>query len=273
MVLEGIINPTRATGHPWEMFFIGVLYSFVGLALGFWVFRAYVSVVMVAFTTIAAIPVVYGATQSQHDAQSRGGFTLFKEHTKFVTMFTFLFLGFVVVFFGAYAFLPESTAGEIFKAQMEAIGAVNATPTGNFVTAWSTFMEILVSNMRVLFFCLVFSVFYGIGAIYILAWNASVMGAAIGNAFRQGISAGMGTYLDILSSSFIGYFAHGLPEMMAFFIGGLGGGILSVSILKDGIHSPAFHRAGRDSFNLVAFAAFMLVLAGLIEVFVSPTLL
>lgn len=273
MVLEGLLNPSKATGKPWEMFFIGFLYSLVGIALGYWVFRAYVSLVMVTFTTIAAIPFIYSAVQSEEEKSGfLKSFALIKEHSKLVSVFIFLFLGFVTAFVLAFVFLPEAVVGEIFQSQIQAIAAVNGTPTGNFAGVWTYFSAVVFSNLRVLFFCLVFSLLYGAGAIYILSWNASVMGTAIGDAIRVGLLKNAGAFSTV-SSSLLGYLIHGLPEMAAFFTGGLAGGIASMAMLREGFKSEAFAKAGKDALNLTGFALIMLLLAALIETYISPTLL
>ena len=38
MVLEAIMNPFQAEKHPWEMFFIGILYSSIAVLLGLIIF-------------------------------------------------------------------------------------------------------------------------------------------------------------------------------------------------------------------------------------------
>ncbi|MBI2146216.1 stage II sporulation protein M [Candidatus Woesearchaeota archaeon] len=273
MVLEVLINPKRATGKPWEMFFIGAIYSLVGLVLGYWVFRSYVSIIMVSFTALAAAPFVYNATKAEDDSTSATKeSTLLKKHAPIIKVFTFLFLGFVAVFLLAFIVLPEPMAGEIFKTQIESIAAVRNEVTGNFTSIFSTMGIILANNLKVLVLCVIFSLIYGMGAIFILSWNASVMSAAIGDAIREGLQ-GTGSSLVVISSSLAGYFVHGLPEIVAYFIAGLGGGILSVALMKYGVHSRSFRKAGVDCVSMVTFAVLMLVLAATIEVFVSPTLL
>ncbi len=71
----------------------------------------------------------------------------------------------------------------------------------------------------------------------------------------------------------MGYFAHGLPEIIAYFVAGLAGGILSFAIMKEKFGSKAFRKISLDAANLVVFAIIILILAALIEVFVSPTVL
>lgn len=269
MVLEVLVNPKKASGKPWEMFFIGVIYSLVGIALGYWVFRSYVSLVMVTFTSIAAVPFIHSAIKKEGEKKSVEG-NILQKHGNVISMFTYLFLGFVTVFVLAFILLPQNILGEVFKAQLSAISSVRSVVTGNFFASLSTFGVILANNLKVLTFCLIFSLLYGAGAIFILSWNASVMGAAIGDLIRNGFSKTVGIPFSVITTSLAGYFAHGLPEMIAYFVGGLAGGIVSVSAMKDGFRSPKFKAASIDSLNLVAFAVIILILAGLVEIFISP---
>ena len=274
MVLEVLINPKKATGKPWEMFFIGVIYSLVGVVLGYWVFRSYVSIIMVSFTALAAVPFVHNAMKAEehHGKTTAKEINLLQKHARIINVFTFLFLGFVTVFLLAFIILPAPLTSEIFKVQIESIATVRNAVTGNFTSISSTLGIILANNLKVLVLCVIFSLIYGMGAIFILSWNASVMGAAIGDAVREGLHSNAGS-LHVIFSSLTGYFVHGLPEIMAYFIAGLSGGILSVALMKYGIQSRAFRKAGLDSLSLIAFAVVVLILAAIIEVFISPTLL
>lgn len=273
MVLEAIINPKKVSGKPWEMFFVGVVYSLVGLALGYWVFRSYVSVVMVTFTTIASIPFALKAIHNRSPENFSPQDNLLAKYGSTVSMFTFLFLGFVAAFILAFLFLPGGTVSSIFKAQLEAIIAVRSAATGNFFAQASTIALIVLNNLKVLLFCLFFSLIYGAGAIFILSWNASVMGAAIGDAIREKISLNLGSGLMLIPFSLAAYFVHGLPEIIAYFIGAVAGGIVSVSMIRDGMGSTNFRKVVKDALNLMAFAFIVLILAAFIEVFVSPNFL
>lgn len=274
MVLESIINPSRATGKPWEMFFIGLIYSLVGVALGYWVFRSYVSIVMVSFTAIAAIPFIHNALKHEEREEERiDNKSLLQKHWRIVSVFTFLFIGYVVTFLSLFVLLPESAVSEIFRAQVGAITEVRNAVTGNFLAGFKDFGMILLNNIKVLVLCVVFSLVYGAGAVFIFSWNASVMGTAIGGAIRTGLQNTSSTTLEVISSNLAGYFVHGLPEMIAYFTAGVAGGIISMTLVKEGFKSVKFKKAWNDSLDLVGFAIIMLFLAALVEVFISPTLL
>ena len=59
MVIESLVNPAKAEGRPWEMFFLGFLYASIAIFLSLWIFHDYASLVMVFLTVFASIPVVY----------------------------------------------------------------------------------------------------------------------------------------------------------------------------------------------------------------------
>ena len=59
MVLESMLFPMKAEKKPWEMFFIGMLYSTIAVFLSLWIFEKQSSFVMVFFTVLACVPIVY----------------------------------------------------------------------------------------------------------------------------------------------------------------------------------------------------------------------
>jgi uncharacterized membrane protein SpoIIM required for sporulation len=266
MVLEVLVSPKKVTGKPWEMFFIGVVYSLVSFALSYWVFRGHVGVVMITFTAIASIPFIYTATLSEEKKEKVYRKYPFKEHSQLLGMFTFLFLGFVAAFCVLYLVLPEEIALEVFKDQVSAITDVNAA-VGHFSSLLTDFNLVLFHNIGVLLFCLVFSFFYGVGAIFILSWNASVMSVAIGDSIKtELLHSGVFTAVPF---SLVRYFLHGIPEIIAYFAASLAGGIISVALMKRGIKSKHFLKASKDALHILAFSVLLLFLAALIEIFIS----
>ena len=65
MVLELLINPKKVAEKPWKIFFIGMVYSFIAAFLALWIFKNYVSLVMITLTVIAAIPFVRGVISEE----------------------------------------------------------------------------------------------------------------------------------------------------------------------------------------------------------------
>ncbi len=284
MVLESLTTPQKAEKSPWDLIFIGAMYAALAVFLSIWVFKEEASIVMVLLTVIASLPLVFNTMQfeEEKDAAPVRERTLLKEHGKALTFFTFMFVGFVLAFSFAYIFLPEGLVKEVFDAQLTTIQNINSKVAGSDVEGAALggmlFVQILSNNLKVLLFCLFFSFFYGAGALFILTWNATVISAAIGTFFRDHISSYAGQlglakaagYFHIFSLSLLRYFIHGIPEILGYFIGGLAGGIISVAVIRHDFGTPVFNRILVDSLYLMLLAVFVLVIAALLEVYVTP---
>lgn len=276
LMIERLIKPSVAEEKIWDVFLLGIMYSSVALISSHLIFQSYTSLVMIAFTCILSVPLMHGIIriEEEQDIKLKTESSMLKHHFIAIKALMAMFLGFVVSYVIWFTFLPKATGLEIFKVQLQTIINVN-TATGNFTNDLAGFAIIFSNNVRILFLCFVFSFFYGAGAIYILAWNASVMGAAIGNSIRTIIvnnsnSIGILNYFAAVSTSFIAYFLHGIPEISAFFIGGLAGGIISVAINNHEFGGPRFKKLARDAAVMCGIAVVVLVVAALIEIFISP---
>ena len=145
--------------------------------------------------------------------------------------------------------------------------APNARVTGNVVSGLPYVTHIFLNNIRVLFFVLLFAFFYGVGAIFILAWNASVIGVAVGNFVRSHIHL---SYFSALPLGLLRYSIHGIPEILAYFMAGLAGGIISVAVTQHQYGSAGFRKVLFDSLDLAVGSIVVLFIAALMEVYVTP---
>lgn len=297
MVLESLTTPQRAERKPWDLFFIGIIYASVGLFLAIWVFKEEASIVMVLLTVVACVPLMYNTLrlEEEKDTTIDTEKTLLKEHSRALSFFMFLFVGFCIAFSLAYIFLPESIVEAAFQTQTNTIRNINSQISGEMINSGAIsggiiegeaiggaflFLQIFLNNFKVMLFCIFFSFFYGAGAIFILTWNASVISAAIGTFFRTHISdyaSSLGLvkvagYFHIYSLGLLRYFVHGLPEILAYFIGGLAGGIISVAVIRHDFGTQTFRKIVRDAFDLFLLAIVVLLIAAGIEVYITPLL-
>ena len=283
MVLEMLINPRRAERDPWEVFFIGIVYSSVTLFLSILIFKQFASIVMVFLTTLACTYLVQGTLrlEERKDVAIHKEFTLLKEHGKALSFFMFLFLGFVVSFSLWYIILPHSLTSQLFSVQEQTINCVNAGGIQGCLTApLDSFVKIFLNNLKVLLFVLVFAFFYGAGSIFILAWNATVVATAIGIFVRNSLSTAAASlgflsasqYFSSYSLGLLRYLTHGSLEILAYFIAALAGGIISVAVTHHTFSSRKFNHVLSDSTDLIILSIATLFLAALVEVFVTPVL-
>ncbi|MEK6856399.1 MAG: stage II sporulation protein M [Nanoarchaeota archaeon] len=281
MVIESLVNPAKAEGRPWEMFFLGFLYASIAIFLSLWIFHDYASLVMVFLTVFASIPVVYMliAIEEKKDISSKNERTLLKEHSKALAVLMFLFLGYTIAFSLWFVVLPEDTVNNMFNVQLETIRSINAGVTG-FSSGTGFVMQIFSNNIKVMIFCIMFAFLFGAGAIFILTWNASVIAAAIGTFIRNNVAsyaeaAGLGKltgYFHVSSIGLMRYMIHGIPEILAYFAAGLAGGIISIAVIRHDFGSKNFNKILYDSMDLIVIAILVLFIAALIEVFITPVL-
>jgi len=285
-MLEMLINPKKAQRNPWEMFFVGAFYGTISLLLIKWIFSGdpvlskYSGILLITFCVMFSIPFIYYTfkLEEEKDFQIKGFKRLLLEHNKAIMAFLFLFLGFVVAFSFWYIVFP--TGNQNFIAQIETYCMINKpayfdecvqeygvehiSKTTAFLTAKEKIVNIFANNIYVLIFTLVFSLIFGAGAIFILAWNASVIAAAIGIFSKSDLAK--------LPLGLIRYMIHGVPEIGAYFLGALAGGIISIAVIKHDVHSEKFWIILQDSLNLVIASVVVLFIAALIEVFITPVL-
>src|SRR3989339_233106 len=271
MVLEALISPITAEQKPWETFFIGILYASIGITLGLFIFPSHAGMIAVGLTAMASIPLIYGAIrlEEKKDITISEERMLIKEHGRVVLFLACLFMGFTVAFAAWYVLLPADSAATLFSPQLATISGINSMVTGNDFATGSVLLTIILNNLKVLAFCLLFAFFYGFGAILILTWNASVFAVVIGATIR----AGLHKSALVVPLALLKYSIHGIPEIVAYFCAGLAGGIISIAVIRHDWNSDKFRHILIDSVDLTVVAIVLLLIAGLLEVFVSPLVL
>jgi uncharacterized membrane protein SpoIIM required for sporulation len=263
-----------------ELFFIGFLHTTIAIFLGLWVFPEYASIIMVFFIVIPSIPFMLSTLKSEviKDECMEKERLLLKEHTRILYYYMALFMGITLAFAFWYVVLPAESTQITFNVQSATISRLGTMVTANVTAGSSAFMNIFLNNLKVLTFCILFSFCYGVGAMFILAWNASVLGAAIGNFIRTEISKYAGSlgfakasaYFQIISLGLLKYSIHGIPEILAYFTAGLAGGIISVAVTRQNFSARKFFHTIFDSFDLIMLSLCLIVIAALLEVYVTP---
>ena len=282
MVVESLLNPFKAEKKPWEMLFLGFLYTSIGIFMSLWIFRNEASLIMVFMITMASLPIFYNTMKLEEskDMLIEKETAILKEHNKAISFFMHLFIGVTVACAVWYIILPNSTINQLFDKQTGTIQAINNQVSGNVIHNLGVFWKIFFNNFKVLAFSVLFSFVYGAGAIFILTWNATVIGAAIGNFVRVNISSytsslGLmeaGNYFHVVSLGLLKYSLHGVPEIASYFYGGLAGGIISVAVIRKHYKSSKFSRLMIDFSELILIATGFLIAAAFLEVYVTPVL-
>src|SRR3989304_1902849 len=281
-MLESMFNPQRLEKGPWKMFFIGILYASLSLILVKWFFAGdavlsqYSGLIVVTFCVMFSIPFMYFIIKEEEaeDEEVFGLLSVWKIHKDAIYAFLWLFLGFIVAFAFWYMVLQDSS---LFNAQLETYCMINSpgsiencvsqydfSKSTGAATRELRFLSIIENNVYVMIFTLIFSLIFGAGAIFVLAWNASVISAAISIFAKNQIS-------DI-PLGISRYMIHGFPEIAAYFITALAWGIFGVGVIRNGIRDKRFLHVIENTAILLFIALVILIFAAVIEVYLTPAL-
>jgi uncharacterized membrane protein SpoIIM required for sporulation len=257
-------NPEESENHLLSVGALGFFYATISLFLSIWLFPEYASLLMIFLCTISCIYLFERAfiLEEKKEKDSVSEQKILKKHAKIIFLFLAIFIGFLLAFTFWTIALPDNLISSAFSIQIATLNEIQAI-TGNAVSP-STFSIIMLNNSRVLILSLIFALFYGAGAIFILAWNASIMGFVIGNLAKHTFG------LSSLPILFTKYFIHGILEMVAYFIAALAGGIMFIAIIKEDLRKFRLKRTLMDFFILIAISFGLLLIAALLETFVSP---
>ncbi|MFH0711179.1 MAG: stage II sporulation protein M [Candidatus Aenigmatarchaeota archaeon] len=257
MVLERLISMKTALRQPQWMLILGGLVSVICLFISFVVFQTSTGLMTSLLVTIAVTPLMlrlvrYDEKKEELEAKFAAEGNILARHRDILTIYSAFFSGMIITLSIVFILLPSVTGEKIFSDQLKEINLIR----GN-VAFGDTLQRIIFNNIGVLFLSFVFSFLFGAGAIFILAWNASILAAAIGMAAK---SLGGVTGLPF---AVLAFFPHGSLEILAYFIGGVAGGLISAAITRK--KSPRFNFIVKDTAQLMLISVLVLSLAALVE--------
>jgi len=284
MVLESIINPINAEKKPHLLIGLGFILTCLATLIGYRFFVNNASIVIVTFIALGATPLIYRIIkyEEQKDLQDLPERILLEEHWKALSAFMYLFLGIVLAIILLYILLPAGVELKTFKAQhdtfMEISGATSSVTGKTTNPSLIRFSNIFFNNITVLLIAIVFSFIYGAGAIFVLTWNATVIGVAIGYFIRHNLAiysehiglSKIASYLSVITIGLTQYLIHGFFEILGFFVGSLAGGIISVAVIRHDLGSAKFEHIILDAADLLLIAVALIFFAAILEVWITP---
>ena len=257
MVLESIVGENNIRRHPILICILAFLISLGAIYFASLIFPAHASVVSVAFITIGLVPMLHNVLSKEAEEEvlyKKSSLTFFARHFDLIQIYFWVFVGIILAFSVAYAIVPQDIKQTVFEEQINAFCSISGSDACNGSTPMSISgnatglavteckdpstsnvqgctLYILENNGGVLLFTIVLSLLYGAGAIFIIAWNASILGVFFGEMFL------MGQHLKsfgFLQGMLIG---HGPPELFSYVFGALAGAVLSAMISKGKLFS------------------------------------
>ena len=167
-----------------------------------------------------------------------------------------LFFAGLTLSFSVWSFILPQNFFQIQNVKIDQIQG--RMTTGEYAHGdFGSYLAIVYNNLQVTLFAFIFSLIFGAGSVFIISWNASILGVAIARNSRH--------ILEIPVASLY-YLPHGIPEILAYLCAGLAGGILSAAIIKRN-DTRVLKVIAIDSLKIMLLAVALIFVAGFIEVY------
>jgi uncharacterized membrane protein SpoIIM required for sporulation len=295
-MFEQIISPKTTKKKPWEMVFLGVILVSVSIWFGFflsWFIDASASMLVIAILVITLAPLMHKILVMEYltdelIAEHKLNESFFIRHIDVIATYSFLFLGLLIGFTLWFTILPEQSTAmamptiyDVFSEPLSAYSQLSAQISGKSVEGLvgkvlpgneKCMTYLTRNNLRIMLYCFVASFLFGAGALWLLIWNASVISVAIGLKIRELL-----TSTGIVKAYIIGFSTHTLgialwaiPELTAYFVAAVAGGIISVAVSRHHLKSKEFWFTVYDAGLLLILAVCLVLLGAYIEHFFVP---
>ena len=125
--------------------------------------------------------------------------------------------------------------------------------------------QILTNNILVSFMAFAYGAFFGIGSLYVLFQNGLINGGVLGVCYKVNPAFG-----NELVTFMVG---HGVIELSCIFIAAGAGMLIGYALINPGelTRAQALKKNGLEAVRLAIGCACLLVIAGIIEGFLSPS--
>ncbi len=270
MVLESIYPVKKVIKHPIDMFILAAILSFASISIANIIFPGVsTGKIITLFITVALAPAVYGVFKEEEEierkeAEHKIHKDFFDRHDEAMKIFTLLFLGIFIAVFLIAIFAPENYVESTFDDQIKEIERITSLSSGQSIgkALSPELLElILMNNLRVMGLSFALSFLIGVGAVVILAWNASILAIYLASFIRQGL-------IEEFMVRTVSIIPHAPIEIFGYFLAGIAGGVLSVGLIREKFMGREFLLVFRDSLILLFLALGSIFLGAVVEVFV-----
>lgn len=253
---------------------LGIGYSLIGILLAKFLFPGDPALVAVAFTSLLLLPELYKIFSIEERKQSLESKmsirALWRDDADLIRIYLFLFLGILLVYSLAAIVLPSFQTNNLFREQLEI--RFGQGFAGNAVAgeAFSTnlFFDLLSNNFLVMIAIFIMSLLTGDGAIFLIAWNASVWGTIFGITAKNASLFTGSSALLTFSLIMLIVFPHMIIEAVCYFLAAISGSVISKDVILEKFASQRFMEVFGLNLYLLLFALIFLLLGAGVETFV-----
>lgn len=265
MVLESLFSVKRILRRPLNMLVFSIVISFASIYIANFVFPEATGYLIPAFITIAMAPIIYRIFVAEEEverkeAEHKINIGFFGRHEETILLFTLFFIGNFIAIFVVALISPEEFVTSAFAPQIKTIEAMSSFPVTGSVLSTQFIQIIILNNLKVMAISFVLSFLLVVGALYVLSWNASILALYLASFIRHGL-------YETFFEHTLGILPHAPVELLAYFLAGIGGAILSVGMIREKLMSREFFLILKDSMILLALAVIAVIIGAFLEVF------
>ncbi len=247
MVLEKIINISEIERKPIKILYYAILITLVSIMLGYRIFESSPGFAALAFIVIGSLPFVRKLIEIEEikEASASNWKIALKRNKTVIEILFFFFLGVSLTYFLISIIVPNF--GDLLFAEQNKVfsGAISHSLES------SSFLPIIKNNLSIIMLSILLSLLYGSGSIFVISWNASVLGTFLA-------AKGMPQLLY--------YLPHASLEFFGFFMAAIAGSIISEAIEKHDYSGNHFKNILKDALLLTVLSAILIVVAAYVEV-------
>ena len=290
MVFENLVPREGLLRRPDVSAYFGafiVILAFITSTLLFSRYPHLIGMSTILFVVILAAPTftwIIGAEERLGArARTRGKerASFWTTHKNIIDFCIYFFIGTFLAFFVLSLAFPARIFSE---RDLIAGGAGIVQPMGRAllgfagqafgITPGQEILGILINNVLVMLLSFVLSLFYGMGALFILTLNASVFAAGLANAIRLTAPVGIGFLgaASYLTCNLGIMFLHTIPELGSYILAAIAGGVLSKAVATERFGSDGFFRVTTQAARFLLWAFVAVALGSVIEILVSKQL-
>jgi len=261
MVLEQFLDRKFVIKHLSFIFIISALYVFVAHAVTYLFFPGQ-SVATVLLVTILLVPSLHHLIGIEERIERTGSSHFWKRHRTIIKCYVGAFLGLLVGFLVLGNFDIQALEYQLTQLAQDHLRPerITAFTDSNYVPTFETVTALFSHNIGYLLIGFVLSLFYGAGAVFLVAYNASFFAAFILELFTRWSSAATLAMVSLV---------HLIPESAGYIFTAIAGATLSRAIIHEKLGGKAFKNVLRNCMYLLMLAVVFIFLAAIVETYIT----
>lgn len=309
MVLEMLFKLKEIKENPLKMLIMSIMIAIVSILIVLVTFPNDASILAIAFIAIGALPIIHKVFVQEEESELKyknpSAIGFLGRHKDLIKVYSYFFLGIILVYAFLFVYLSPQLTKVVYSQQVSVLDDIselrekinedaeefkqdkdelNESFTKNALVVKlkddgqfnyvNLFILITKNNLLVLMLVLIFSFIFGAGALFIIAWNGSIIGTVIGAKIVQfmgeyaplGLIGGVAAHIHGLGL-LMGFVPHGVPEVLAYFVAAIAGTILSLTISLGVLRTEHGKVLLKDVLLLIVIAVGLIVIGSVIESF------